>query len=63
MGLRRAGFSTGDIAALKTAYRLLFRASLPLDEALRRIEEEVPTEHTRHLVEFIRSSKRGIARR
>jgi UDP-N-acetylglucosamine acyltransferase len=63
VGLRRAGFSTGDIAALKNAYRLLFREGLPLEDALKRIEEETPTEHTRHLVEFIRSSKRGIARR
>ncbi|MEX2303688.1 MAG: acyl-ACP--UDP-N-acetylglucosamine O-acyltransferase [Bryobacterales bacterium] len=63
VGLRRAGFSAADIAALKTAYRLLFREGLPLEDALKRIEEETPTEHTRHLVEFIRSSNRGIARR
>lgn len=63
IGLRRAGFSAAEIAAVKNAYRLLFRESLPLDEALRRIEEEYATEHTRHLLEFIRSSKRGIARR
>jgi UDP-N-acetylglucosamine acyltransferase len=63
VGLRRAGFSAADIAALKKAYRLLFRENLPLAEAVRRIEEELSSEHTRHLVEFIRSSKRGIARR
>jgi UDP-N-acetylglucosamine acyltransferase len=63
VGLRRAGFAAADIAALKKAYRLLFRENLPLEDALRRIEEEVPTDHTRHLVNFIRSSKRGIARR
>jgi UDP-N-acetylglucosamine acyltransferase len=63
VGLRRAGFSPADIAALKKAYRLLFRENLPLEQALRRVEQEPPTEHTRHLVEFIRGSKRGIARR
>jgi UDP-N-acetylglucosamine acyltransferase len=63
VGLRRAGFSAADIAALKNAYRLLFREGRPLEDALQRIEEETPTEHTRHLVEFIRSSRRGIARR
>lgn len=63
VGLRRAGFSAGDVAALKTAYRLLFRSGLAVEEALRRIEVEVPTEHTRHLVEFVRGSQRGIARR
>jgi len=60
VGLRRAGFSRDDIGALKRAFRLLFRSGLKRAEALERIEKEVPTEHARHLVEFIRSSKRGI---
>jgi UDP-N-acetylglucosamine acyltransferase len=63
VGLRRAGFAAAEIAALKKAYRLLFRENLPLENALRRIAEEAPSEHTDHLVAFIRSSKRGIARR
>src|ERR1700693_4083805 len=54
VGLRRAGFTREQIAALKTAYRLLYRSRLPLQEALARIETEVPTEHTRHLIAFIR---------
>src|SRR6266478_1436593 len=58
VGLRRAGFSAAHVAALKTAYQLLYRSNLKLDEALRRIEAEAPTEHTLHLVRFIRSSKR-----
>ncbi len=62
VGLRRAGFAREEIAALKTAYRLLFRSGLKLAEALEKIEAEVPTEHTLHLVEFVRSSKRGICR-
>ena len=48
--------------ALKTAYRLLYRSGLKLEEALARIESEVPTGHTRHLVAFVRASKRGICR-
>lgn len=62
VGLRRAGFSHSDVQALKTAYKLLYRSNLKLEDALVRIETEVPTEHTKHLVEFIRSSKRGICR-
>jgi UDP-N-acetylglucosamine acyltransferase len=62
VGLRRAGFTNEDISALKTAYRLLYRSGLKLEEALTRIENEVATEHARHLVAFIRSSKRGICR-
>jgi len=62
VGLKRAGFDEADIKALKTAYRLLYRSGLKLEVALQRIETEIPTEHTRHLVAFIRSSKRGICR-
>ncbi len=62
VGLRRAGFKAAEVAALKQAYRTLFRSGLKLNEALERIEAEGRSEHTRHLVEFIRNSKRGICR-
>ena len=62
VGLNRAGFDLRQVAALKKAYRLLYRFGLGLEEALQRIEVETPTEHTLHLVRFIRSSKRGICR-
>ena len=62
VGLRRAGFSAADMQALKSAYKILYRSGLKLADALRRIETEIPTEHTLHLVNFIRSSKRGICR-
>ncbi|MBZ5607224.1 MAG: acyl-ACP--UDP-N-acetylglucosamine O-acyltransferase [Acidobacteriia bacterium] len=62
VGIQRAGFTPEDIAALKTAYNILFRSALKLADALRRIEAELNTEHTRHLVEFVRASKRGICR-
>lgn len=62
VGLKRAGFTMAEVAALKTAYRLLYRSNLKLEDALARIETEVPNEHTLHLVAFVRSSKRGICR-
>jgi len=62
VGLRRAGFGEADINALKTAYRLLYRSGLKLEDAVQRIETEVSTDHTRQLVAFIRTSKRGICR-
>src|SRR5882724_12072088 len=62
VGLRRAGFSREEIGALKAAYKILYRSGLKLEEALRRIEAELHGEHTRHLVSFIRTSKRGICR-
>lgn len=62
VGLRRAGFDSAQIAALKAAYKVLYRSGLKLEDALQSIEHGVLTEHTQHLVSFIRSSTRGIAR-
>src|SRR5665213_890039 len=62
VGLKRAGFTPEHVGALKNAYRILYRSGLKLAEALAKIETEIPTEHTLHLVQFIRSSKRGICR-
>jgi UDP-N-acetylglucosamine acyltransferase len=62
VGLRRAGFGAEQIAALKKAYRLLYRAGLHRDEALAAIEREVGTAEALELVAFVRGSKRGIAR-
>ena len=62
VGLRRAGFAREDINALKTAYRILYRSNIKLADALKTIESDLPGEHTRHMVDFIRHSKRGIAR-
>jgi UDP-N-acetylglucosamine acyltransferase len=62
VGLRRAGFAADEIAALKAAYKILYRSGLKLEHALQSIEHGVSTEHTRHLVSFIRASTRGIAR-
>jgi UDP-N-acetylglucosamine acyltransferase len=62
VGLRRAGFTPADIQALKAAYRILYRSRLKLEAALERIEAELRGDSVRHLVAFIRSSKRGICR-
>ena len=62
VGLKRAGFSAVEIQSLKAAYRILYRSGLKLEAALERIEAEVLSEPARHLVSFIRSSKRGICR-
>jgi UDP-N-acetylglucosamine acyltransferase len=62
VGLKRAGFSRGDIQALKIAYRILYRSGLRQEEALARIEAEIPGAPAQHLVRFIRASKRGVCR-
>ncbi|HVP45970.1 MAG TPA: acyl-ACP--UDP-N-acetylglucosamine O-acyltransferase [Bryobacteraceae bacterium] len=62
VGLKRAGFDPKQIAALKTAYRLLYRSRLKLDDALQRIEIDLAGPEAAHLVKFIRGSHRGICR-
>lgn len=62
VGLKRAGFPNEEIRLLKRAYQLLYRAGLTMKEALARIESEIPSQHTFHLVDFVRRSNRGICR-
>jgi len=62
VGLKRAGFTGAEIQSLKVAYRILYRSGLKLEAALERIEAEVAGAPASHLVNFIRSSKRGICR-
>jgi len=59
VGLRRRGFSPEAIGALRQAYRLLL--TLPRAEALKRLEAEGPlTDEVRTVVDFVRSSERGV---
>jgi UDP-N-acetylglucosamine acyltransferase len=62
VALKRAGYQAPDISILKQAYRLLYQSGLKLDDALERIESQIPTPETHHLVGFIRRSQRGICR-
>ena len=62
IGLKRAGFSLAQVSQVKKAYRLLYRSGLKLEDALAKIETELPDENTLHLVAFVRGSNRGICR-
>jgi len=61
VGLRRAGFSESARRALKDAYRMLFRSGIPIEEALKKLEQ-IDDENVSHLIAFIRASKRGFTR-
>ena len=61
VGLRRGGFSEEERRALKDAYKLLFRSTTPIEDALRELEQ-VDDENVSHLVRFTRSSTRGFTR-
>ena len=62
VGLRRAGFSSEAVRTLKRAFRLLYRSQLRLEDALLRIEAECRSQEAQDLVDFVRSSQRGICR-
>ena len=62
-GLKRRGFDVDTIAAIKRAYKTLYRSGLTLAAAQAELEAysaEVPELAT--LVEFLASAKRGIVR-
>lgn len=59
VGLRRGGFPREEIAALKSAYRLLY-SRVPLGEALAQMNA-MGSAAVSELAEFIASSKRGFA--
>lgn len=59
VGLRRAGFTAGELRTLKEAYRLLLRAGLPLDAALRQMAG-LNDANVNEMIEFARGSKRGF---
>jgi UDP-N-acetylglucosamine acyltransferase len=63
VGLKRHKFSEETITALKQAYRILFRSHLILHKAMDRVEKEVTNlPEVRHLLEFLKGSKRGVCR-
>ncbi|HXD33667.1 MAG TPA: acyl-ACP--UDP-N-acetylglucosamine O-acyltransferase [Pyrinomonadaceae bacterium] len=61
VGLRRGGFSSESRAALKQAYRLLFRSNLALTDAVAGIEK-LSDQNVDHLLAFISESRRGFVR-
>ena len=63
IGLKRHGFSNREISILKEAFRLIFRSKLNLSQAIKRIEKELEkTDSIKHLLEFLKTSKRGICK-
>ena len=63
IGLERRGFNKEVIMVLKRAYRILFRSNMLKSEAIRLILEEYGQyEEIKNMVNFIQTSKRGVAR-
>lgn len=63
IGLKRNGFSRETIKAISQAYKILFKQGRPLQDALSTLEREFPDiPEIAHLITFVRTSSRGIAR-
>jgi UDP-N-acetylglucosamine acyltransferase len=63
VGLERNGVSEEAQAALKHAYKILFREGLTIPNALARIESALPPlPELRRLADFVRASERGISK-
>ena len=63
VGLRRHGVSEQTVRRLKQAYRLIFRSKLNTSQALERVAAEAGScPEVEHLIHFIKTSSRGIAK-
>lgn len=63
VGLRRREFSNDKIAEIQELYRILYQSGLNNSEAISKIEETIDSNPERNeIIEFIKSSKRGIIR-
>ncbi len=63
VGMERHGVSEEAQTAMKAAYKILFRSGLSIPNALARIAAELPPlPEIAHLIEFVRTSERGISK-
>ncbi len=63
IGLRRRGFNIEKIGELQEIYRYIYMSGMNTSESLKTIELELPqTAERDEILEFIRSSKKGIMR-
>ena len=63
VGLERNGVSEAAQAALKKAFKILFREGLTVSNALAKIEQELPVfPELQHLIAFVKASERGISK-
>ena len=63
VGMERNAVSEEAQAALRTAYKILFREGLTVSNALVKIDKELsPLPEVQHLIQFVRASERGISK-
>jgi len=62
IGLKRDGKSREVIKEIKEAYKTIYLRKLPLKEALLELETNFESEEVKNIVQFCKTSKRGIIR-
>lgn len=63
VGLKRHGINLETRMIIRRAFKILFRAGLNMKNAIRRVQDEIPNlPEIKHLLDFIKKSKRGIGR-
>jgi len=63
IGLDRAGISSKAQSLLKKAFKVLFAEGLLISNAVKKVEKEIELiDEIKHLLDFIKSSDRGMAR-
>ena len=63
VGMHRHGFSPERIQIIKDVYRILYLSDLNVNNAVRRIRENIPQSDERdEILEFVENSERGIIR-
>jgi UDP-N-acetylglucosamine acyltransferase len=63
VGMERNGVSEQAQVAMRQAFKILIRDGLTIPNALARIETELPAlPEIQHLVEFVRTSERGVTK-
>jgi UDP-N-acetylglucosamine acyltransferase len=63
VGLSRKGLSSEVQKNIRNAFKILFRSGLSVPNAISKVSEEIPSfPELTHLVEFVRTSERGVCR-
>lgn len=60
-GMKKYGFNSEVINEVFKAFKIIYKSGVPLPQAIERLDEElIKSEEIDYLIEFLKSSKRGI---
>jgi UDP-N-acetylglucosamine acyltransferase len=65
VNLQRSNFSEEVIKGLRKTYKMIFRSHLTMEEAIQKVREDpvYALPEVKHIVDFIKGTKRGVAKR